>query len=110
VAAALRTLREAEAAWLTADGATVPGMLAGRLVDDTDDLGYFFRLDGYSDVPGLALTGGVAAVENRPRGSPVGRLVAIVSVSGKHAAHGSLIVRGTALLATFGGKRVKTHG
>jgi len=110
VTAALRTLRESAAAWLTAEGATAPGMLGGRLVDETDDLGYFFRLRHYSDVPGLELTGGVIPSKSRSGPSPVGRLEAIVSVSGKHAAHVTLIVRGNSVLVSFGRKHVRTHG
>jgi pimeloyl-ACP methyl ester carboxylesterase len=95
-----RTLAEAEAAWLSANGSPVAGVYGGRL----NVLGDTFKFRGYSDVPGLAVTGTLQRFAGV--GSIIGPLWGKITVSGTRAAHGTLDVSGAGLSGTLAQKKV----
>jgi hypothetical protein len=95
-----RTLAEAEAAWLAANGSAVTGVYGGRL----DVSGVTFKLRNYSDVPGLAVSGTLR--RDADVGSIVGQLSGTITVSGKHAARGTLDVSGARLTGTLAQEKV----
>jgi hypothetical protein len=99
-----RTLAEAEAAWLAASGSAVAGVYGGRL----NVLGDTFKLRGYSDVPGLALTGTLQRFAGV--GSIIGPLWGKITVSGTRAAHGTLDVSGAGLSGTLAQAKVSSRG
>ncbi len=98
------TLAEAEAGWLTSSSHAIGGVYGGRL---TPLAGSSFKLVGYSDVPGLTVSGTLALRPgNDPFRSPLGVLRGTINVSGSRAAHGTLSVKGAALSGTLASKRV----
>jgi hypothetical protein len=98
-----RTLAEAEAAWLAANGSAVAGLYGGRV----NVSGITFKLRSYSDAPGLAVSGTLRlATLSGPYVTVFGQFVGTVTVSGAHAAHGSLYVQGASLSGTLAQKRV----
>jgi pimeloyl-ACP methyl ester carboxylesterase len=114
LAVAVATLQEAEAAFAFLDNvAQVPGIQDGALapaVARTSKLGRV-RLDGYSDVSGLTLSGAVAC---KPAGDVFpesftclpGSLQGTLRVGGSGSAHGMLRLGDGAIAGTLGGRPV----
>jgi pimeloyl-ACP methyl ester carboxylesterase len=102
LAAVQRTLAEAESAWLAANGHAAGGVYGGRL---TPLSGLSFTLAGYSEVPGLTVSG-MLKHKFTDLLSPLGLLAGTITVSGSRAAHGTLHVVGPVVSGTLAGKRV----
>ena len=95
LAALLQTIHDAEDDWLLTRGSqeTTSGLAGGRL---TPDPGGVIRLQGYSSVGGLALSGNIV-LRMDPYGDPVVPLTvqyALLSVGGPGAAHGRIRLSG----------------
>jgi hypothetical protein len=104
LAAVKQSLGEAEAGWLTSNGYPIGGVYGGRL---TSLSGSSFKILSYSDVPGLKLSGTLKLnPSSDASGSPLGVLRGTITVSGSHAAHGTLSVRGATLTGTLANKHV----
>jgi pimeloyl-ACP methyl ester carboxylesterase len=104
LAAAAKTLSEAEAGWLmttSSSSALRPaGLYGGKLVPATR--GRAFKLVHYSAIRGLRLSGTLSA----PAGRFPFAFKGTVRVSGRNATAGTLHVAGTALVGVLGGRRV----
>jgi pimeloyl-ACP methyl ester carboxylesterase len=98
-AAVVRTLQEAEGAWLTVlgfgSGGTVGGVNGGRLSARSTG----FDLTGYATVPGVKLSGRITARFGLPLA-----FSGTITVSG--AATGKLVVSDSELRGTLDGRRV----
>jgi pimeloyl-ACP methyl ester carboxylesterase len=97
-----KTIREAEAMWLTTaagSGGPVAGLLGGKLTPGANSS---FRLDRYSIAPGVELSG---LLDAKGSGFPL-VFKGTVTVSGKNAAHGKLSLKRDVLSGTLGGVRV----
>jgi hypothetical protein len=107
-AGAKATLQEAEAAFLTTFGSEkqLNGLLGGTLtpVHSDDPLAFTFKLSGYRNVAGVALTG---TIKYQPF-SPT-RWSGSVGVSGSGAAKGVLAAEGGRLTGTLGRKHVSAR-
>src|SRR5581483_8804269 len=95
----VRTLHEAEGAWLTVlgfgSGGAVGGVNGGRLVARSSG----FDLAGYATVPGLKLTGKITARFGLPLS-----FSGTITVSG--ASNGKLVVSDAELRGTLDGRRI----
>lgn len=102
---AARTLREAEATWVAAIEAfsgsaqNLGGLYGGKLVIGQ---GLSFKLSGYSDTRGVALTGTVTALVTK---LPL-PFTGTIRVTGRSAAAGTLKIKGNTLSGTLGGRKV----
>jgi hypothetical protein len=99
-----KTLEEAQAAWLMADGVTgsttsVPGVFGGRLKPTSDRT---FTLDGYTVARGVTLSGTIKVTSFAP---PI-EFQGIVTVSGRGASEGILGLANGVLRGTLGGTLV----
>jgi hypothetical protein len=104
LAAVKRTLREAEAGWLTSSGYSIGGVVGGKLTPLSE---LSFELVSYSDVPGLKVSGMLTlAASADPIRSPLGVLRGTIRVTGSSASPGTLLVKGSKLSGTLGNKRV----
>jgi pimeloyl-ACP methyl ester carboxylesterase len=104
LAAAVLTLREAEASWLTSYPAGwVAGLEAGLLSGEDFDV---FRYSAYSDVPGLAISGRLTFATSKLAALVPGSERGIVSVGGDRAAAGFLQIRHGRIFGTLGGHHV----
>jgi pimeloyl-ACP methyl ester carboxylesterase len=101
LAAASRTIREAEALWLmgVGPGDRVAGLYSGRIVGTGDRE---FTLQRYSITPGIELSGKIRFTEFGP---PL-EFDGVVQVGGKWAAAGLLGLEKGALAGTLGGEIV----
>ena len=106
LAAVAWTLQEACAASLLADGgqASFAGLEGGRLKTRGR---LVFRLEGYSDVRGVSLSGAVLFVPGE--GRRLSSLVGELRVAGRAAAPGHLSVSGSRLSGELGGRRVSVR-
>jgi pimeloyl-ACP methyl ester carboxylesterase len=107
LAAVVQTLHDAEDAWLLGrqSSTTIDGLVGGRMVPDPTSV---LRLQGYSSVGGLALSGTIV-LKLGADGQPVVPLQVAsgsLQVSGKEAGHGSLRARGNRLTGTLAGRPV----
>jgi pimeloyl-ACP methyl ester carboxylesterase len=106
LAAAAKTLREAEATWLQAVFASVSftprGLFGGRLVIQSGIQG--FSLKSYSSVPGVAVSGKLKVLGDFP---PF-RFSGTVRVTGPAGVGGTLRVTKSAVSGKLGGRPVKS--
>ena len=107
LAAVVQTLHDAEDAWLLGrqSSTTIDGLVGGRMIPDPTSV---LRLQGYSSVGGLALSGTVV-LKLGADGQPVVPLQVAsgsLKVSGSGAGHGSLRARGNRLTGTLAGRPV----
>ena len=103
LALARKTIREAEAMWLTTafgSGGPVGGLLAGRLTPGMLSL----RLDRYAIAPGVELSGRLDAAGS---GFPLS-FKGTLTVSGTKSAHGKLTLKKDVVAGTLGGVRVSS--
>ena len=110
LAALLRTIHDAEDNWLLTRGSqeTTSGLAGGRL---TPDPGGVIRLQGYSSVGGLTLSGNIV-LRMDPYGDPVVPLTvqyALLSVGGPGAAHGRIRLSGNQLTGTLARRAVTSR-
>lgn len=101
LALARKTIKEAEALWLTAalgSGGPVGGLIAGKMIPGANS----FRLDRYAIAPGVELSGKLDAAGS---GFPLS-FKGTVTVSGTKAAHGKLTLKRDVLTGTLGGVKV----
>jgi pimeloyl-ACP methyl ester carboxylesterase len=100
LAAVVWTLEEAESTWLLAGSQPTSGLLGGSL-----QAAYgAFRLSGYSDVPGLTISG---SVKQKSVGAFPIDFEGTLTIGGLQASHGRLELFGNALSGTLGGKKVR---
>jgi hypothetical protein len=102
LALARKTIKEAEAMWLTTSfgsGGPVGGLLSGKLTPGANSS---FRLDRYAIAPGVELSGRLDAAGS---GFPLS-FKGTLTVTGKKAAHGKLTLKRDVLTGTLGGVRV----
>jgi len=109
LAALLQTLHDAEDAWLLGrqSTTTIDGLVGGRMVPDAVKT---IRLQGYSSVRGLAVTGTIV-LRLETSGQPVIPLSAAsgtLVVTGSGALHGALRASGNRLTGTIGGRKIST--
>ncbi|HZQ64576.1 MAG TPA: alpha/beta fold hydrolase [Gaiellaceae bacterium] len=97
-AIAAATLKEAEAIWLTAAPAAIPGIFGGKLVTS----GRSFTLKGYSIARGVTLSGTIRLVRT---GLPL-TFEGTVTVAGRAASGGILGLKGTSLRGSLAGRIV----
>jgi pimeloyl-ACP methyl ester carboxylesterase len=98
---ARKTIKEAEAMWLTTaygTGGPVGGLFAGKMTPGLNA----FRLDRYSVAPGVELTGRLDAAGS---GFPLS-FKGTLTVSGNKAAHGKVTLKKDILTGTLGGIKV----
>jgi pimeloyl-ACP methyl ester carboxylesterase len=97
---ALKTIREAEAAWLmTRDkGGALAGLYSGKIVVSDNR----FRLADYSIAPGVTVSGTVTVTSSGPPSTFQG----LLTIGGRAAAAGTLGLVGDSLKGTLGGRRV----
>jgi pimeloyl-ACP methyl ester carboxylesterase len=113
LAAAIRTVREAGATWLFAvDGfaeapTLVPGPYGGTLRPAKE--GPTFKLNRYSVVPGVELTGTLQLERGPLRAVIPFRFVGSVTVTGAKAAHGKLTVGDPMVTGSLAGSRVRAR-
>jgi hypothetical protein len=110
LAAVLQTIHDAEDNWLlTRDSQeTTSGLVGGRLTPDPAGV---IRLQGYSSVGGLTLSGNIVLKMN-PYGDPVVPLTvqyALLTVGGPGAAHGRLRLSENQLTGTLARHTVKAR-
>jgi len=110
LAALLQTIHDAEDNWLLTRHSqeTTSGLAGGRL---TPDPGGVIRLQGYSSVGGLTLSGNIV-LKMDPYGDPVVPLTvqyALLSVGGPGAAHGRIRLSGNQLTGTLARRAVKSR-
>ena len=101
LALARKTIKEAEALWLTTafgSGGPVGGLLSGKLTPGQAS----FRLNRYAIAPGVELSGRLDAAGS---GFPLS-FKGTLTVSGTKAAHGKLTLKKDVLTGTLGGVRV----
>jgi len=107
LAATIRTLREAEASWLTSYPAGwVAGIEGGLLSGEDFDV---FRYSAYSDVPGLAISGRLTFSTSKLGTLIPGSERGIVSVGGSSAANGFLQVRNHRIFGILGGRNTSAR-
>lgn len=105
--ATIRTLREAEASWLTSYPAGwVAGLEGGLLSGEDFDV---FRYSAYSDVPGLAISGRLTFSTSKLGTLVPGSERGIVSVGGSSAANGFLQVRNHRIFGMLGGRNASAR-
>jgi pimeloyl-ACP methyl ester carboxylesterase len=105
--ATVRTLREAEASWLTSYPAGwVAGIEGGQVSGEDFDV---FRYSAYSDVPGLAISGRLSFATSKQGTLVPGSERGIVSVGGDRAANGFLQVRNHRIFGMLGGRDVSAR-
>ncbi len=107
LAALVQTLHDAEDVWyLTRDTEqTTSGVAGGRMTTDPKGV---LRLQAYSSVGGLALTGDII-LKMDPYGDPVRPLTTtygVLKVTGSGAARGTVRLSGNRLTGTLGRRRV----
>lgn len=110
LAALLQTIHDAEDNWLlTRDSQeTTSGLVGGRLTPDPAGV---IRLQGYSSVGGLTLSGNIV-LRMDPYGDPVVPLTvsyALLSVGGSGAAHGRIRLSANQLTGTLARRAVKSR-
>ncbi len=108
LAALVQTLHDAEDAWLLArqTTTTVNGLVGGELVPDSVKT---LRLERYSSVGGLAVSGTILLRLDPSTGQPVVPLAAAVgtlTLAGTGASHGIVTLAGNRLTGTIGGRKV----
>jgi pimeloyl-ACP methyl ester carboxylesterase len=97
-AIAAKTIAEAEATWLGASSATVPGLYGGKLSAAQREI----TLTRYSIAPGVTVSGKLRLTSTT---LPF-RFQGTVTVGGRSAANGILGLNGTSLRGTLGGRLV----
>jgi pimeloyl-ACP methyl ester carboxylesterase len=107
--ALVQTLHDAEANWLFMrhSQTTTVGLVGGRL---TPDPGGVIRLQGYSSVAGLVLTGNIV-LKMDPYGDPVVPLTTqfgLLTVAGSGAAHGRVTLSENRLTGTLARRAVSS--
>ena len=104
LAAVALTLQEARAAALFVEfgQGTLPGLDGGTLKQKLD--ADYVTLAGYSDVPGVAVTGKLAFADGE--GPALSAVTGTLRISGARAVHGTLTVLGSRLSGVLGGRRV----
>ncbi|MGZ4385362.1 MAG: alpha/beta fold hydrolase [Gaiellaceae bacterium] len=100
LAAVVRTLQEAGSTWLLSGAQPTSGLAGGSLRAAFGA----FRLDGYSDVPGLTVTG---SLKQKSVGALPIDFEGTLTIAGANASHGKLELFGNELRGTLGGKSVR---
>ena len=107
LAAVLQTVHDAEGNWLLLRHSpeAVTGLVGGRLVADPNGV---IRLQGYSSVPGLAISGNIE-LKMDPYGDPVVPLTVrfgSLAVTGPGTARGRLSLSGSRMTGTLARRAV----
>jgi pimeloyl-ACP methyl ester carboxylesterase len=107
LAALLQTIHDAEDNWMLTRHSqeTTTGLVGGRLTPDPKGV---IRLQGYSSVPGLAISGNIE-LRMDPYGDPVVPLTTrygTLTVAGAGAARGTVTLTGNRLTGTLARRRV----
>jgi pimeloyl-ACP methyl ester carboxylesterase len=97
---ASKTVAESEAAWLMAEGATIPGVTSGKLVGVHDDS---FDLVAYGIARGVNVSGTLKMAERR---NVTFQFTGTIRVGGASAARGTVQLDPSGLHGTLGGHKV----